>query len=107
MKQTFAFGAYCLIAVAATYFVEILLSLNIAGILFHAADAPPGDITDRGKLLYSVGIPVVYASVLFTLYYLYSEFLKNFNIHLIRSVGVLFHIMVAIYLVWNVVPDAF
>lgn len=79
----------------------------ISGILFDAADAPPGDISDEGKLLFSVGMPVVYAFVIFSLYYLYSNILKSFEIHLKLSIGVLFHIIIAIYLIWNVVPDAF
>ena len=107
MKQTIAYGVYFLIAGAVTYFVEFFLFLMISSILFSAADAPPGDISDSGKLLLSVGMPVIYAFILFALYYLYSAILKNFKIHLILSVGVLFHIMIAIYLIWNVVPYAF
>ncbi|MER2129133.1 hypothetical protein [Solibacillus sp.] len=107
MKQTIAYGAYFLIAATVTYFVEFFLFLMISGILFDAADAPPGDISDEGKLLLSVGMPVIYTFVLFALYYLYSNILKSFKIHLMLSVGVLFHIMIAIYLIWNAVPDAF
>ena len=107
MKQTIAYSTFFLIAVTVTYFVEFLLSIMIGGILFHAADAPPGDISDEGKLLFSVGMPVVYAFVLFALYYLYTEILKSFNIQLMLSVGVLFHIFIAVYLIWNVVSDAF
>ncbi|MCM3711100.1 hypothetical protein [Sporosarcina luteola] len=104
MKQTLAYGVYFLIVAAITYFVEFFLSFMISGILFHAADAPPGDISDTGKLLFSVGMPVGYT---FILYYLYRQIFKSFNIHLMLSVGVLFHIIIAIYLIWNIVPDAF
>lgn len=107
MKQTLAYGAYFLTVATFTYFVEIILSFMISGILFHAADAPPGDISDEGKLLFSVGVPVVYAFVLFALYYFYNARLKYFKIHLLLSNGILFHILIAIYLIWNVVPDAF
>ncbi|ATP40391.1 hypothetical protein CSE16_10210 [Solibacillus sp. R5-41] len=107
MKQTIAYGAYFLIVATVTYFVEIFLSFMIMGILFDAADAPPGDVSDKGKLLFSVGMPVVYAFVLFALYYQYNAILKSFKNHLMLSVGVLFHILIAIYLIWNVVPDAF
>ncbi|MBD8035861.1 hypothetical protein H9635_03845 [Solibacillus sp. A46] len=107
MKQTIAYGAYFLIAATVTYFVDFFLFFLISGILFDAADAPPGDISDNGKLLLSVGMPVIYAFILFALYYLYSNILKSFNIHLMLSVGVLFHIMVALYLIWNAVPYAF
>lgn len=107
MKQTIAYGAYFLIVAIVTYFVELFLSLMIMGILFSAADAPPGDISETGKLLYSVGIPVVYSFVLLGLYYLYREILKNFSINLMPSIGVIFHVIISIYLIWNVVPDAF
>ncbi|PID15300.1 hypothetical protein CSV63_09045 [Sporosarcina sp. P34] len=107
MKQPIAYGAYFLMAAIVTYCVEFFLTYMISGILFYAADAPPGDISDTGKLLFSVGIPVVYAFVLFGLYYLYSNILKGFNIHLRLSVGVLLHIIIAIYLIWNIVPYAF
>ena len=107
MKQTIAYGAYFLIVATVTYFVEFFLSYMIGGILFYAADAPPGDISDTGKLLFSVGIPVGYAFVLFGLYYLYSQIIKSFNIHLMLSIGVLFHIIIALYLIWNIIPNAF
>lgn len=107
MKQTIAYSSYFLIVAAVTYFLELLLSIFIMGILFSAADAPPGDISETAKLVYSVGMPVAYASVLFGLYYLYTDILKSFSTHLRLGVGVLFHITIAIYLIWNVVPDAF
>lgn len=107
MKQIIAYIAYFLIAASVTYFVEFFLSIIISGILFYAADEPPGDISDQGKLLYSVGMPVIYSFILFAIYYLYSEILKNFTIHLTLSIGVLFHVIMAIYLVWNLVPIAF
>ena len=107
MKQKIAYSAYFLIVVTVTYFVELFLSFMIMSILFSAADAPPGDISETGKLLYSVGMPVVYAFVLLGLYYLYSDILKSFSIHLMLSIGVIFHIIIAIFLIWNVVPDAF
>lgn len=107
MKQTIAYGVYFLIVAIVTYCIEFFLSYMISGILFHAADAPPGDISETGKLLFSVGIPVGYAFVLFGLYYFYREILKSFRIHLMLSVGGLFHIIIAIYLIWNIVPDAF
>ncbi|MEG0471623.1 MAG: hypothetical protein RR588_04740 [Solibacillus sp.] len=107
MKQTIASGSYILIVSPVTYFVEIFLTLIIWGILFSAADAPPGDISETGKLLFSVGAPVVYAFVLFALYYLLCKILKNFEIHTKLSIGVLFHIAIAIYLIWNLVPDTF
>lgn len=97
MKQIIAYLAYFLIAASVTYFVEFFLSIMISGILFYAADEPPGDISDQGKLLYS----------LFAIYYLYSEILKNFTIHLTLSIGVLFHVIMAIYLIWNLVPITF
>ena len=107
MKQTIAYGTYFIISATVTYVVEFFLFYMISGILFYAADAPPGDISDNGKLLLSVGMPVIYAFVLFALYYLYINILKSFKIHLMLSVGVLFHIMIAIYLIWNAVPYAF
>lgn len=107
MKQTIAYGAYFLISATVTYVFNFFSLYIISGILFYAADAPPGDISDNGKLLLSVGMPVIYAFILFALYYLYSTILKSFKIHLILSVGVLFHIMIAIYLIWNAVPYAF
>lgn len=85
----------------------VFLSYMINGILFYAADAPPGDISETGKLLFSVGIPAVYSFVLFGLYYLYRNILKVFNIHLRLSVGILLHTISAIYLIWNIVPYAF
>ncbi|KPN95007.1 hypothetical protein [Lysinibacillus sp. ZYM-1] len=107
MKKTIAYGAYFLIVATVTYFVEIFLSFMISGILFYAADAPPGDITNTGKLLYSVGMPVGYAFILFGLYYLYLQIIKGFNIHLKLSFGVIFHMMIAIYLIWNIAPYVF
>lgn len=107
MKQMIAYSAYFLIVASVTYFVEFFLSYMISGILFYAADAPPGDISDTSKLLFSVGIPVGYAFVLFGLYYLCSQFIKSFNIYLMPSIGVLFHIIIAIYPIWNIVPDAY
>ncbi|MCG7333806.1 hypothetical protein MHZ95_00790 [Sporosarcina sp. ACRSM] len=107
MSKMIAYGAYFLIAAIVTYCVEFFLSYMISGILFYAADAPPGDISDTSKLLYSVGMPVIYAFVLFGLYYFYREILKSFSIHLMLSVGVLFHIIIAIYLIWSIIPDAF
>lgn len=107
MKQTIAYGAYFLIAATVTYFVELFLFIMISGTLFYAADAPPGDISETGKLLFSVGMPVVYAFVLFEIYYLYSRVIKKFGINLMLSIGVLFHIIIAIYLIWKMVPVAF
>ena len=107
MKQTIAYGAYFLIVTTVTYFVGIFSSYMIMAILFDAAGATPGDLSDEGKLLLSVGMPVIYAFILFALYYLYCNILKSFKIHLTLSVGVLFHIMIAIYLIWNAVPYAF
>lgn len=107
MKQTIAYATYFSIAVGVTYIVEFLLSFLIIGILFDAADAPPGDILEGDKLVLSIGLPVIFAFTLFALYYLYCRILKSFNIHLKLSVGVLNHIIIAIYLIWNVVPDAF
>jgi len=52
-------------------------------------------------------MPVVYAFVLLGLYYLYIDILKSFSIHLMLSIGIIFHIIIAIYLIWNMVPDAF
>ena len=57
MKQAIAYSAYFLIVATVTYFVEFFLFFMISGILFNAADAPPGDISDEGKLMLSVGIP--------------------------------------------------
>ncbi len=107
MKQTIAYGAYFLFVATVTYFIELFLSLMIMGILFSAADAPPGDISETSKLLYSVGMPIVYAFFLFGIYYLYTDILKSFSTHLMLGVGILFHIIIAIYLIWNIVPDAF
>ena len=107
MKLSLSYGAYFLIAATVTYVVEFISSFMISGILFNAADAPPGDLSDTGKLLLSVGMPAIIAVVLFAFYYVYSTFLKLFEIHLMLSVGVIFHIMIAIYLIWHAVPDAF
>ncbi len=107
MKKMIAYVAYFLTVAIVTYCVEFFLSYMISGILFYAADAPPGDISDTAKLLFSVGIPVGYAFVLFGLYYFYREILKSFSIHLLLSIGVLYHIIIAIYLIWNIIPDAF
>ncbi len=107
MKKMIAYGVYFLVVATVTYFVGIFLSYMISGILFYAADAPPGDISDRGKLLFSVGLPVGYAFVLFGVYYLFSQIVKGFNIHLMLGIGVVFHIIIAVYLIWNIVPYAF
>ncbi len=107
MKQTIAYSAYFIIVATVTYFVKFFLIFMISGILFYAADAPPGDISDTSKLLFSVGIPVGYAFVLFGFYYLYYGIMENFKIHLMLSLGVLFHVIIAIYLIWNLVPYAF
>ena len=48
MKQAIAYGAYFLIAATVTYFVELFFFIKISGILFYAADAPPGDISETG-----------------------------------------------------------
>ena len=107
MKQTVAYSAYFLVTGAVTYLVGILLFFMISSVLFIAADGPPGDISDNGKLFLSVGIPVIYAAILFTLYNFYSTILNDYNIHLLKTVGVLFHILTALYLIWNAVPYAF
>ncbi|MFC7686420.1 hypothetical protein [Ureibacillus sp. GCM10028918] len=106
MKQTIVLASYFLIASVLTYFVEIILSLFIGSILFTAADAPPGDISESSKLFYSVGLPVVYGFFLFGLSYFISHIVESFSIRTM-SIGVLFHIIIVIYLIWNVVPDAF
>ncbi|MDN4494380.1 hypothetical protein [Ureibacillus aquaedulcis] len=106
MKQAIVPGAYFLIASIITYFVELFLSLLIGGILFTAADTPPGDISDSSKLFYSVGLPVVYGFIFFGLYYLINRIVESFSIRTLCT-GVLFHIAIVIYLIWNIVPDAF
>ncbi len=106
MKGIIAQGAYFVVVAIITYFMEWLLSLMIGGILFTAADAPPGDISETGKLLYSVGVPVFYGFALYGLYFLLSYIIDSFKI-LHASIGVLFHIFITIYLIWNIVPDAF
>lgn len=107
MKQTIAYVTYFVTVATITYFVEFILIYMISGILFYAADAPPGDISDSSKLLYSVGIPVIYAFILYWLYFFYSLIMKSFNIHINLNIGILFHIIIAIYLIWNIVPYAF
>jgi len=107
MKQTIAYSAYFLFVATITYFVAIFLYFMISGILFYAADSPPGDISDTSKLLFSVGMPLGYAIVLFGVYYLYSQIIKDFNIHLTLSIGVIIHIIIAIYLIWILVPLVF
>lgn len=107
MKQTIAYGIYFLIAATVTYFVKVVLFIMISGILFYAADMPPGDISDTEKLWYSVGFPAFYAISLYLLYYLCTKIVKNYRIYLNLSFGVIFHIIIAIYLIWNTVPVAF
>lgn len=107
MKHTIAYVAYFLVAAIVTNFVAFIFNYMISGILFYAADVAPGDISVTAKLIFSVVLPVVYAFVLFVFYKAYAIILESFNIQLKTMVGVLFHILIALYLIWKSVPVTF
>lgn len=79
MKKTVAYICYFISTAAAAIFVEILLSYLMMGILFTAADSSPGDLSETGKLLYSVAGPVLYASLLFVLYFVFVKVIDSKN----------------------------
>lgn len=111
MKQTITYGvtygAFFLIAATVTYFVKDLLYLSIAWTMFIVADGPPGFLSEESKLFYCVGVPVFYSLISYALYYVYCGILKNFKINLKLGIGIVFHIAVAVYLIWNTVPIFF
>lgn len=106
MKNFLIQVAYYIVIAIVSFFVEKFISIMIAGVLSHAADKPLGDISETAKRMYSVGIPVLYGFLLFGLYLFLSRMIESFKIRNL-TISVLFHIFVTIYLIWNLVPDAF
>lgn len=74
---------------------------------FHAADAPPGDISVTEKIVWSVGAPLFFGGVMTAVSFAYHYLLQKRSIHLSNIFFIILNVLAALCLIRLLTPHAF